>query len=271
MTLHPLLSILDLKKTYRLPSSAFGGEKLHNVLSGVTFDVYRGESLGIFGESAAGKTTLARCILGLDEPSSGGMLFRGETIDTGNRSKLRDMRKSIQIIWQDPAVYLNPYMRAGEIIEEPLINYQKDDRTDRKHQVDRLLERVGLPGSLKNRYPHEMSGGQCQRLAIARAIAPGPELLICDEAVSSLDSPMQIQILQLLKSIHSENGLTVIFISHDLALIRYFCNRIIVLHEGKVARVGSMDELIAHPPNPRIEELVLYAQHFMKNGRLAHQ
>jgi len=269
--LNPILSVLDLEKTYRQSLAARGEEKLHRALSGVTFEVDRGESLGIFGESGAGKTTLARCILGLAEPSSGKVLFKGEKIESRNKMKLRDIRKSIQVIWQDPLIYLNPYMRAGEIVEEPLINYQNGNRAGRRGQVNGLFEMVGLSRSFKGRYPHEMSGGQCQRLAIARAIAPGPELLICDEAVSSLDSPMQIQILQLLKSIHSENGLTVIFISHDLALIRYFCNRIVVLHEGKVARVGSMDELIAHPPNPRIEELVLYAQHFMKNGRLAHQ
>ena len=247
-----MLRIVNLFKHYRSPDF----KEMILALDEVCLEIGKGETLGIVGESGAGKTTLARCILGLEKPTSGEIYFQGSDIKRLKAKGIKKLRKKLQIIWQDPLIYLNPYMRIGNIIKEPLRNYCVQEKSYQQRRMEELLDWVELPCSLVNRYPHELSGGQCQRVAIARALSLDPELLICDEAVSNLDAPTQLQILRLLAKIQTVFNLTYIFISHDIALTTRFCSRMAVMHEGRMVDMGLTSEVLSNPSHPHTRALL---------------
>ncbi len=223
----------------------------------VSFDVYPGETLGIVGESGCGKTTLARVVLELIPPDSGTIIFKNEEITRLSREKMKSLRKHLQIIFQDPYSSLNPRLTAGAAILEPMkVHRLHGNDTERKEKVIGLLEKVGLQPEHYDRYPHEFSGGQRQRICIARALAVEPQLLICDESVSALDVSVQAQVLNLLNDLKLEFGLTYIFISHDLSVVRYMADRIIVMKNGRIVETGDADRIFTNPQNAYTSSLI---------------
>jgi ABC-type glutathione transport system ATPase component len=247
-----LLEIRNLAKEYPAPN---GGAPITS-LKGISFHVRRGESLGIIGQSGAGKTTLARCILGLEEFRSGEIRFHGKKIPEPGSKQWISLRAKIQMVWQDPASYLNPFMRVRESLEEPLENFGRGGRLERAKRVRELMEMVELGPGLGERYPHELSGGQCQRVAIARALATSPELLICDEPLSALDTIIQIQIMDLLDRLRTRLGLTYLFISHDLSAVRTLCSRVAVFYQGEVVESGEAQIVLETPAHSYTRLLV---------------
>jgi ABC-type glutathione transport system ATPase component len=241
-----LLEVKNLVKSYAAPNA---GTSITS-LKGVSFAVGRGESLGIIGQSGAGKTTLARCILGIEKPDSGEIHFQGKPIPEPGNSEWGGLRQSMQIIWQDPFAYLNPYMQVKEIVREPLENYRRGTRRDQASRTRELLQMVGIDADLGERYPHQLSGGQCQRVAIARALSLRPELLICDEPLAALDSLLQVQIISLLERLKSRQGLTYLFISHDLAAVRSLCSHVAVFHQGEIVEMGAVRDVFAKAVHP---------------------
>ncbi len=243
----PVLKVRDLVKQ-------FPGTR---AVDKVSFDVFQGETLGIVGESGSGKTTLARVVLELVPPDSGKILFRNEEITQITRDRLKSLRKHLQIIFQDPYSSLNPRLTAGAAILEPMkVHRLHDNDKLRKAKVRELLEKVGLLPEHVNRYPHEFSGGQRQRICIARALAVQPQLLICDESVSALDVSVQAQVLNLLNDLKKELGLTYIFISHDLSVVRYMSDRIIVMNSGKIIETGDADRIFTNPHSTYTTSLI---------------
>ncbi|MEI6888300.1 MAG: ABC transporter ATP-binding protein [Bacteroidales bacterium] len=223
----------------------------------VSFDVYPGETLGIVGESGCGKTTLARVVLELIPPDSGTIIFKDEEITRLSREKMKSLRKHLQIIFQDPYSSLNPRLTAGAAILEPMkVHRLHGNDTERKEKVIGLLEKVGLQPEHYDRYPHEFSGGQRQRICIARALAVEPQLLICDESVSALDVSVQAQVLNLLNDLKLEFGLTYIFISHDLSVVRYMADRIVVMKNGLIVETGDADRIFTNPQNAYTSSLI---------------
>jgi oligopeptide transport system ATP-binding protein len=222
----------------------------------VTLEVRQGETLGLVGESGCGKSTLGRTLIRLYEPTSGNIEFEGKNFLKVNGKDLRTLRKDIQMIFQDPYASLDPRMTVGQIIQQPFNIHGVGKSREREKRVKELLELVGLKASHVNRYPHEFSGGQRQRICIARAIALNPKLIICDEPVSALDVSIQAQILNLLKDLQEKLGLTYIFISHDLSVIEYFCNRVAVMYLGKIVELGTRDEMFADPKHPYTQALL---------------
>jgi ABC-type oligopeptide transport system ATPase subunit len=223
----------------------------------VSFDLFAGETLGLVGESGSGKSTLARAILRLVKTAHGSVLWRGENLLTCDAATLRAHRRDLQIIFQDPLASLNPRMTVGEAIAEPLRIFELDLHADgREARVKDMLERVGLNGSMARRYPHEFSGGQCQRIGIARAMILGPKLLICDEPVSSLDVSIQGQIVNLLLDLQREAGTAMLFISHNLAVVRHLSHRIMVMYSGSIVEVASSEALFAAPVHPYTRALL---------------
>ncbi len=221
----------------------------------VSFKVRRGETLGLVGESGSGKTTLGRALVRLIEPTKGEVILRQmdkDPVDLARLSsrQLKPIRRDCQIIFQDPRASLNARMSVGEIVAEPLHIHGVGSRRDRIARVSELLELVGLSGNDRNRYPHEFSGGQRQRIGIARALSLNPELIICDEPVSALDVSVQAQVLNLLKRLQNELGLTFVFITHDLSVASYMCDRIMVMYLGKLVEVAAKDDLFARPRHP---------------------
>jgi ABC-type oligopeptide transport system ATPase subunit len=207
--------------------------------------VARGDRFGIVGESGSGKTTLARLLLALDQPQAGEVSFEGQPVSGRPERELRFLRRQAQIVFQDPLSSLDPRMRVREILLEPL--RALDVPGDHRARIGELLEAVGLPANAASRYPHQFSGGQRQRVAIARALAPEPALLIADEPVSALDVPVRTQILDLLRELADGLGLTLIFISHDLSVVRYLCDRVAVMHDGLIVERGPVDEVYDAP------------------------
>jgi len=245
--LEPVLKVKDLVKH-------FPGTK---AVDNVSFNVFPGETLGIVGESGSGKTTLARAVLELIPPDSGRILFRDEEITLISKEKLKALRKQLQIIFQDPYSSLNPRLTAGAAILEPMkVHYLFGNDKARKIKVMELLEKVGLQPEHFDRYPHEFSGGQRQRICIARALAVEPQLLICDESVSALDVSVQAQVLNLLNDLKSEFGLTYIFISHDLSVVRYMSDRIIVMKNGSIVETGDADRIFTNPQDAYTSSLI---------------
>ncbi|WP_333713672.1 oligopeptide/dipeptide ABC transporter ATP-binding protein [Yoonia sp.] len=256
----PLLSVRDLSVTFDVrPQGAWPWTppaKLYAV-SEVSFDLARGQCLGIVGESGSGKSTLARAIVGTIPTSGGTIMFEGADLANMDPRQRRVHRRDVQMIFQDPLAALNPRMTVGEIIAEPLITHEPNTpRKDVKKRVAALMERVGLLPNLINRYPHEFSGGQCQRIGIARALILGPRLIICDEPVSALDVSVQAQVINLLMELQRDMGLSMIFIAHDLSVVKHISDRVLVLYLGRVMETAEARKLTTMPEHPYSQALI---------------
>jgi len=251
------LSIRHLKKSFVLPQrKGWSVEyKYVHAVNDVSLSIGKGESFGIVGESGSGKSTLARLILGLEQPTDGRIELEGRDVANLKGNERRDYWKKVQIIFQDPFSSLNPRMRIGDILAEPIRNYGAVSGS-LSARVEELLKLVGLPPTAGNRYPHELSGGQRQRVAIAAALAVEPEVILADEAVSALDVSVQAQIINLLSDLKKQFGLTYIFITHDLNLSSYFCDRIAVLYLGQIMEICSADVLLERPEHPYTQALI---------------
>jgi peptide/nickel transport system ATP-binding protein len=225
-------------------------------VDGVSFDLKEGESLGIVGESGSGKTTLGRCIARVYDPNSGVINYKGQDLMQANASALRETRKRMRMIFQDPFASLNPRMTVKQIIAEPLIINKLANLAELEEIVSTILSQVGLDPNMMERYPHAFSGGQRQRIVIARAIALKPELIIADEPTSALDVSIRTQVLDLLLQLQAEMGLSFIFISHDMAVIRYFCDRVAVMYRGQIVEIGETEQIITSPQHPYTKALL---------------
>lgn len=234
--------------------------KTLKAVENVSFQLGRGESLGIVGESGCGKSSLAKCLMALQPVTSGKLVLFGEDISQQSPKDLRTLRSKFQMIFQDPYSSLNPRRTVYETLVEPLVLHKNlKNKKDVDAEIFKLLEKVGLSRRVLSKYPHEFSGGQRQRIAIARAIAPEPELLVCDEPVSALDVSIQAQILNLLNGLRKEMNLAMIFIAHDLSVVRYACETIAVMYLGKIVEVGSRKEIFEHPAHPYTQALIAAA------------
>ncbi|NKJ82528.1 ABC transporter ATP-binding protein [Rhizobium leguminosarum] len=246
----PLLSVSDLKTHYK------SRDGLLRAVDGIDLVVERGETVGLVGESGCGKSTLGKTVLRLVDPTAGRIEFNGEDITVLDQRSLQSVRKSIQMIFQDPYASLNPRQTIGEILEAPLIVHKVGDRTERRQIIANIVAKVGLPAESINRYPHEFSGGQRQRIGIARALLLNPELIVCDEPVSALDLSIQAQILNLLVEMKKEFGLSYLFISHDLSVVRYFADRVMVMYLGRIVESADNATLWSDPRHPYTRALM---------------
>lgn len=253
-----LLRVSNLTVSYPIAGGLFGGsKKLFNAVDGVSFSIRRGEILGLVGESGSGKTTTGRAIIKLAPISGGKIFYRGENISDLDEKRFLPYRKKIQMIFQDPFNSLNPRMDIFRIISEPLdIHFKKMARQKKRDRVAELLETVGLKADYMARYPHEFSGGQRQRIGIARALAIEPDFIICDEPVSALDVSVQAQIINLLQNLREEMNLTFLFVAHDIAVVEYLSDRIMVMTGGKIVEQGDSREVCAHPKHPYTQKLI---------------
>lgn len=252
----PLLKLEDVRVHFPIPDGMFKTRTLKAV-DGVSFELQPGETLGVVGESGCGKSTLARAILGIHPPTSGRIWLEGEELTGKSPREMRPYRKTMQVVFQDPLASLNPRMTVGEAIAEPLRVFKPEmSESDRRQKVRRSMELVGLLPNQINRYPHEFSGGQCQRIGIARALAVEPRLLLCDEPVSALDVSIQAQIVNLLMDLQKEMGLSLVFIAHDLAVVRHISDRVLVMYLGKAMELAERDALYANPQHPYTKALI---------------
>ncbi|PRP67896.1 ABC transporter ATP-binding protein [Nonlabens agnitus] len=253
----PILKVDSVVKDYALKKKLFQPRQYFRAVDHVSFELYKGESLGLVGESGCGKSTLGNMILGLLPVTSGQIVFENQDLSQISSNALRKLRKKIQIIFQDPFASLNPRLKIGDAIMEPMKwhGIGSSDK-DRRHRVEQLLERVGLDSGYFERYPHEFSGGQRQRIGIARAVALEPELIVCDESVSALDISVQAQVLNLLNEFKEDLGFSYIFISHDLGVVKYFCDRVIVMNKGKIEEQNEADELYSNPQREYTKKLI---------------
>ena len=252
-----LLEIRDLKKHYPVRDGIFRRASQYvKAVDGVTLSIEPGETLGLVGESGCGKTTLGRCVVRLIEPTSGSIAFEGRKLAALPAPALREMRRKMQIIFQDPYASLNPRMRIGEIIGEGLRIHNIARGDERRSRVKDLLARVGLRAEYYGRYPHEFSGGQRQRIGVARALAVGPKFIVADEAVSALDVSIQVQILNMLLDLQREFGLTYLFISHDLRVVEHMSDRVAVMYLGKIAEIGPAAKLYRDAQHPYTRALL---------------
>ena len=253
-----LLEVRDLVKHFPVGGGFFkraGGTV--RAVDGVSFSLRRGETLGLVGESGCGKTTTGRCILQLERPTSGKIIFEGTDLATHSEQQLRELRRHMQVIFQDPYSSLNPRMTIGQILAEPLkVHRLVSGKAAREKRIEELLTQVGLLPQHAQRYPHQLSGGQRQRVGIARALAMEPSLIICDEPVSALDVSIQAQIINLLEELQSRLGLTYLFIAHDLSVVRHISDRVVVMYLGKIAEVADRQALYEAPVHPYTRALL---------------
>ncbi len=255
----PLVEVRDLVKHFPLTRGIVLARKAGAVkaVNGVSFDVLRGETLGIVGETGCGKSTTARLMMRLLEPTAGTVRFDGQDITDLKGARLKAIRRELQMVFQDPYSSLNPRKTVGSIVAEPFaIHGLHTDRAERRKKVSELMGTVGLNPEHYNRYPHEFSGGQRQRIGVARALALGPKLLIADEPVSALDVSIQAQVLNLLRECQRGMGLTLVLISHDLSVVRHMCDRVAVMREGKIVELADNEALYSRPSHPYTKELL---------------
>jgi len=254
------LQVRDLKKHFVLPGGLLRGKTRHvQAVDGISFDLARGETLGLVGESGCGKSTAAKTVLRLIEPTSGTIRLDSVDITGLSRSELHAHRRNMQVVFQDPYSSLNPKMTAGSIVAEPMVNYGILDRSGRRERVAALFARVGLRADQMIRYPHEFSGGQRQRLGIARALAVSPQLIIADEPVSALDVSVQAQVINLFVSLQDELGLSYVFVAHDLGVVRHISHRVAVMYLGRIVELARTRELFADPLHPYTKALLAAA------------
>jgi len=252
----PLVEVSHLVKQFTRGGGFLRAGTVVHAVDDVSFTIEEGETFGLVGESGSGKTTTGRCLLRLIEPSSGAIRFRGEDVLAFPRRRLREARRDMQIVFQDPYSSLNPRMRARQIVEEPLIIHRLGARAARRTRVAELFELVGLDPVHLERYPHEFSGGQRQRIGLARALALNPSFVILDEPVSALDVSVQAQVVNLLMDLQQRLRLTYLFIAHDLRLVEHICNRVAVMYLGKIVEMGSAEALFAAPQHPYTRALL---------------
>lgn len=251
MTNQTLVEVKNLTKHF--PAAH---KQVVRAVDGVSFIIQRGETLGLVGESGCGKTTVGRCLLRLIEPSGGEIRFDGRNLTEINRAELRGLRRRMQIIFQDPYSSLNPRMKVGQIIAEPLIVHKVGSKAEQREKVAELLRVVGLAPDYANRYPHQFSGGQRQRIGIARALALNPDFIVADEPVSALDVSVQAQVVNLLQDLQAQFGLTYLFISHGLAVVKHISSRVGVMYLGKLVELASADDIYAKPLHPYTQALL---------------
>lgn len=254
----PLLEVKNLVKHFPITKGIIFSKQVGAVkaVDGISFTVNRGETLGLVGESGCGKTTTGRVILRLIEPTSGEVWFDGKNVPELRKDELRELRKDMQIIFQDPYASLNPRMTVGDIIAEPLHIHGLAKGKEREKRVQKLLDVVGLSSFHARRFPHEFSGGQRQRIGIARALAVNPKLIICDEPVSALDVSIQAQVINLLQDLQKEFGLTYLFIAHDLSVVKHISDRVAVMYLGKIVELADKERLYANPKHPYTQALL---------------
>lgn len=253
----PLLEVQNLEKTYFSKPGLLGKKSQFKAVDAVSFKLYEGETLGLVGESGCGKSTLGNAITLLDKPTSGSILYKGKDITHLSKNEEKQLRKEIQIIFQDPYSSLNPRLTIGQAIMEPMTVYNLyGNAGERKAKALEILESVGLEASAFNRYPHEFSGGQRQRIGIARTIALQPKLIVCDESVSALDISVQAQVLNLLNDLKKSFGFSYIFISHDLAVVKYMSDQLVVMNKGQIEETGNADAVYKHPQKPYTQKLI---------------
>ena len=251
-----LLEVRDLVREFTRKHGLFQRATVVRAVDGVSFTIEQGETFGLVGESGSGKTTTGRCILRLIEPTSGEVRFKGEDVLSFSRARMRRARREMQIVFQDPYSSLNPRMRVGDIVEEPLVIHRTGPKPQRRARVAELFELVGLDPSQLSRYPHQFSGGQRQRIGLARALALDPSLIIADEPVSALDVSVQAQVINLLMDLQARLGLTYVFIAHDLRLVRHICSRVAVMYLGRIVEMGPTERLFEAPAHPYTRALL---------------
>jgi ABC-type oligopeptide transport system ATPase subunit len=254
-SLMPLLEVTHLVKEFGR-GGLFSRGRVVRAVDDVTFAIDEGETFGLVGESGSGKTTTGRCILRLIEPTSGAVRFKGEDVLAFSRRRMREARRDMQIVFQDPYSSLNPRMRVGAIVEEPLVIHGVGDKHARQSRVAELFELVGLDPMQMTRFPHQFSGGQRQRIGLARALALKPSLIIADEPVSALDVSVQAQVVNLLMDLQKQLRLTYLFIAHDLRLVRHICSRVAVMYLGRIVEMGPTERLFAAPAHPYTRALL---------------
>jgi ABC-type oligopeptide transport system ATPase subunit len=251
-----LVEVRRLTKHFVRGGAILAARSVVRAVDDVSFSIAEGETFGLVGESGSGKSTTGRCLLRLIEPTSGEVIFRGENVLAFDRRRMRAARRDMQMVFQDPYSSLNPRMRAGAIVEEPLIIHRIGKRAERREKVAELFRLVGLDPALRERYPHEFSGGQRQRIGLARALALNPSFVIADEPVSALDVSIQAQVVNLLVDLQRRLGLTYLFIAHDLRLVRHICNRVAVMYMGRIVEMGVTERLFAQPQHPYTKALL---------------
>ncbi|WP_153397590.1 ATP-binding cassette domain-containing protein [Ornithinicoccus halotolerans] len=256
------VSLRDVHREFRRPRTSLRHDPaVVHAVRGVSLDIAAGERVGIVGESGSGKTTLLRLLCGLDTPTSGEVYVQGRPVHDQPARRLRWLRRELQLVFQDPMGSLDPRMRVGQIVAEPLVAQRIGSRAERRARVTELLERVGLPAEAADRYPHQFSGGQRQRISIARALAPRPHVLVGDEPVSALDVSVRAQVLNLVDEVVDGYGLTLVLVSHDLSVVRHVCDRVAVMRQGELVEVAPTEQLYRDPQHPYTRELLASVPH----------